>query len=326
MNRSLRIVRMLRPWRHLAGGLAGFAYDSWRFARYGGWSGPYEPERHEFRTAKTYHRIEKGLSFAERRAGAGWAAAEDLVRLLQRRPPSAVPAAMHASVGVKVLHDFRAVAGDPPATSRVPAFVSAVPPRTTRGGALSTSAESLRDGLLHDPERFFESRHSVRDFSDAPVDATAVERAIAMAIHTPSVCNRQAWHVYRAERRETIDAILARQDGNAGFGHRVPCLLVVTADLRAFDTLGERYQHWIDGGMFAMALVMALHALGLATCCLNWSRGPRDDRALRHTMPLAPHHTVIMMLAVGHPADSLKVCYSARRTPADILTNLDRRP
>jgi nitroreductase len=233
---------------------------------------------------------------------------------------------MHAAVGVKVLHDFRAVAGDPPAASHVPEFVDAVPPRTTRGGALAISAERIRQGRLDDPERFFASRHSVRDFSDAPVEAGAIERAVALAMHTPSVCNRQAWHVYRAARRETIDRVLACQDGNAGFGHKVPCLLVVTADLRAFDTLGERYQHWIDGGMFAMALVMALHSLGLATCCLNWSRGPRDDRALRRAMPLAPHHTVIMMLAVGHPSETLKVCYSARRRPADILTDLDGRP
>ncbi|MGE7139303.1 nitroreductase family protein [Luteibacter sp. NPDC031894] len=326
MNRPQRLIRLLRPWRHLAGALEGFAYDAWRYARYGGWSGPREPERHEFRTVKTYHRLEKSLAFAQRRAGAGWAAADDLVSLLQRAPSEAAPAGMHAAVGVKVLHDFRAAAGDPPTASRVPAFVDAVPPRTTRGGALSTSADYIRQGRLDDPERFFESRHSVRDFSDARVEAGAVERAIALAMRSPSVCNRQAWHVYRTQRRETIDRILARQDGNAGFGHTVPCLLVLTADLRAFDTLGERYQHWIDGGMFAMALVMALHSLGLATCCLNWSRGPRDDRALRRAMPLAPHHTVIMMLAVGHPSDTLKVCYSARRAPRDILTDLDGGP
>lgn len=326
MNSPRRLIRMLRPLRHLTGAVGGFAYDAWRYARYGGWSGPRESARHEFRTVKTYHRLEKSLSFARRKAGAGWTAADDLVSLLQRCSHEAAPTGMHASVGVKVLHDFSAAAGDPPAASRVPAFLDAVPPRTTRGGALSTSAECIRQGRLDDPELFFESRHSVRDFSDAPVEAGAIERAIGLAMRTPSVCNRQAWHVYRAERRETIDRILARQDGNAGFGHKVPCLLVLAADLRAFDTLGERYQHWIDGGMFAMALVMALHSLGFASCCLNWSRGPRDDRALRRTMPLAPHHTVIMMLAVGHPNDTLKVCYSARRAPADILTNLDRQP
>jgi nitroreductase len=310
------------------GAFAGFQYDFWRFMRHGGWRGPRDDRRHEYRAVKTYHRLEKSLSFRERRAGAGWSAAEDLVRLLRQRPwpVAADAAAMHAHVGVKVLHDFAAVAGTAPPASQVPTFLREHAPRTTRGGVLATEARTLWQGRLDDPEAFFESRHSVRDFADRAVDRRAVERALAMAMRSPSVCNRQAWHVYLADQRSTIDRLLAHQDGNAGFGQQVPCLLVVAADLRAFDTLGERFQHWIDGGMFAMSVVLALHAIGLGTCCLNWSRGPGDDLSLRRAMPLHPSHTVITLIAVGHPSDALKVCYSARMHPRDILTCLDPSP
>src|SRR3546814_1994141 len=71
---------------------------------------------------------------------------------------------------------------------------------------------------------------------------------------------------------EIIDRALSLQNGNRGFGHEIPCLLILCTDLSAFDTAGERYQHWIDGGMFSMSLVWALHALGYSSCCLNWSK------------------------------------------------------
>src|SRR3546814_8739546 len=88
----------------------------------------------------------------------------------------------------------------------------------------------------------------------------------------------QASYVYCLQSREIIDRALSLQNGNRGFGHEIPCLLILCTDLSAFDTAGERYQHWIDGGMFSMSLVWALHALGYSSCCLNWSKTPSDGR------------------------------------------------
>src|SRR3546814_20513526 len=89
--------------------------------------------------------------------------------------------------------------------------------------------------------------------------------AVELALHSPSVCNRQASYVYCLQSREIIDRALSLQNGNRGFGHEIPCLLILCTDLSAFDTAGERYQHWIDGGMFSMSLVWALHALGYSS-------------------------------------------------------------
>ena len=49
-------------------------------------------------------------------------------------------------------------------------------------------------------------------------------------------------------------------------------LLIIAMDLKAFVPAHERYQHWIDGGMFSMSIIYALHSLGLSSCCLNWSK------------------------------------------------------
>lgn len=322
-----RIKATLRPLRNLLWACAGFGYDFSRFARYGGWRGRGDVCKRDYKAVKTYHRLEKSLSFRARRTDSGWGAAGDLVRLLDRHYADHVVLGYHETVGIKVLRDFRASSNGGGSTARrVGVFLDRVRLSPPEGGVIERSAEQLLAGRLDDPERFFLSRHSVRDFRSDPVPRELLERAIRLAMKTPSVCNRQAWHVYHLDRRESIDRALALQNGNRGFGHQVPCLLLITADLRAFDTHGERFQHWIDGGMFAMSMVWALHALGLGACCLNWSRGPGDDLRLRRRVGIDPAHTLIMMMAVGYPSEHLKVCYSARRPLGSMLTHLDVRP
>lgn len=312
------LLRSCRDTLYLAGGCG---YDAWRFVRHSGIWGARDASRRAFKAAKIYHKLEKSLSFRERKATSGWAAASDLVRLLTayRAPDEAF--SFQERVGVKVLGEFVATAQPTQeAHGRVAAFferhAQVLDPQVP-GGAQAVTAADLRAGMLEDPEGFFRSRHSVRDFKQVPVPDALVARALTLAAKTPSVCNRQGWFAYHLAARADIDKALSLQNGNAGFGHEIPCLLVIAADLHAFDTSRERYQPWIDGGMFAMSVALAFHALGLATCCLNWDQGPLNDLRLRALVPLEDRHTVIMMMAVGYPSDDLKVCASPRKPLAE---------
>lgn len=319
-----RLKRAIRPLHNLLWALHGFAYDFSRFVRYSGWRGHADHRKRDYKAVKTYHQLEKSLSFRQRRASSGWEAAGNLVSLLGRSGAVGVERGYHETVGIKVLRDFATRAeGGGDTARRVDAFLQQVSQDSKEGGVIELDAGQLLAGRLDDPEKFFLSRHSVRDFRPDPVPHALLERAVTLAMKTPSVCNRQAWHVYQMDARASIDRALALQNGNRGFGHEVPCLLIITADLRAFDTHGERFQHWVDGGLFAMSLSLALHSLGLASCFLNWSRGARDDRRLRKVVALDGAHTVITMMAVGYARESLKVCYSARRPVQSILTFLD---
>ena len=324
MSMARTLKSSLRPLRNAAWALFGFGYDFSRYLRYGGWRGRSDSRKRDYKAVKTYHRLEKSLSFRERRANSGWDAAGELVHLLNRRGADAAAPGYHETVSIKVLRDFVADShGGGETARRVAEFLERARLAPVEGGVIEMTAEQLLAGQLDDPEQFFLSRHSVRDFRTDPVPRELLDRAVRLAMKTPSVCNRQAWHVYHLDQRASIDRALTLQNGNRGFGHQVPCLLIITADLRAFDTHGERFQHWIDGGMFAMSLTLALHALGLGACCLNWSRGGADDLRLRKLVALDGAHTVIMMMAVGYASDQLKVCYSARRPLHSILTHLD---
>lgn len=320
MSFKIHLKDALRPWRDISYAVGGFMYDFARFWRHGGWRHHGRRSVRDYKAVKIYHRLEKSLSFRERRADSGLAAAQELVRHLDRS--AATPAAwtFHEKVGVKVLGEYIA-ASDPlvGAPGIVTFHEKHAADAPDFGGAVEVTATSLQKGRLDDPEAFFNSRASVRDFAPVGVPLADIERAVTLALKTPSVCNRQASHVYCLHRREDIDRALSLQNGNRGFGHEIPCLLVICADLTAFDTAAERYQHWIDGGMFSMSIVWALHALGYASCCLNWSKTPGDDRRIRSLLPIRPEHSIMMMLAVGQPNDRIRACYSARKPVPEFL-------
>jgi nitroreductase len=164
------------------------------------------------------------------------------------------------------------------------------------------------------------TRVSVRAFDAArDVPQELIRQSISQAICAPSVCNRQTWRVHQYSGEEA-QKILKLQSGNRGFGHTIPCVLVVTSDLRYFTGTAERYQAWIDGGMFAMLLLLALHAQGLGAVALNWSVLNRRDVQLRKQGNIPGHERVIMLIGCGYPAEGITVPKSHRRTAESILT------
>lgn len=307
----MQIKSILRPYRDIIYAFYGFLYDFYRFARYAGYYGfVKDKEKRDYKAVKIYHRLEKSLSFRKRNAVSGRRAVKDLMDLL-RRGDAGLGRGFQECVAINVLHKFADQSSLDLCKKEFPRQCNWVDPAL--GGVVEITYQDLSVGKLDSPEGFFYSRHSVRDFSSRSVPHHIIKRSVELSLKAPSVCNRQAWYVYHVDDRSLMNQILSFQNGNAGFGHEIPSLLIVASDIKAFDTAGERYQHWIDGGVFAASLVYALHSLGLGSCCLNWSKTPGDDLRLRKAVPIKPHHTIIMMLAVGYPNERIKVCGSPRR-------------
>ncbi len=160
---------------------------------------------------------------------------------------------------------------------------------------------------------FFNSRYSTRHFVKEPVNVDDIRRAVSVAQKTPSVCNRQPWRVHFYNDPNLTQRILSLQGGNRGFGQECGSVLAVTCDLRAFLSVQERYESWIDGGMFAMALCLALHDLGYGACCLNWSKLPNDDIAMHSLGDIPNSEQIIMLIAVGVTPQEYNVAKSSRQ-------------
>ena len=168
-------------------------------------------------------------------------------------------------------------------------------------------------------ESVVRARTSVRDFQTDRVPAPSlIEEAVSLAISSPSVCNRQTWRVHAFEG-ERAQEILELQNGNRGFGHTIPTVLITTCDMRYFEGQIERYQAWIDGGMFSMTLLLALHAKGLGTVALNWSVVNARDEALRKVAKIPPYERIVMLIGCGYTSEEAVVARSLRRPTSDFI-------
>jgi nitroreductase len=163
-----------------------------------------------------------------------------------------------------------------------------------------------------DFEQLVRMRHSVRNFSARPVPEQVISRAVRIAQHSPSVCNRQACRVHVYTSPEDKKRVLLVQNGNSGFGYLAAHILLISAEISAFVTSSERHQAHIDAGMFAMTLVYALQAQGIVSCCLNLSRYCFQDIAVHRVCRIPAWELPIMMIAIGYPPTEFEITLSAR--------------
>lgn len=164
-----------------------------------------------------------------------------------------------------------------------------------------------------------ELRRSFRSFNDQPVSADVIRRAVELAQLSPSACNRQPCKVYVVQDKDLKEALLSHQNGNAGFGHLAPVLLVVTADAGHFFGSIERYEPYIDGGLFSMSLLFALQVQGLVSCCLNWCVTPHADAAVHDLLSIPDSERVVMFMLTGYPPAETVVPRSHRKTADSVL-------
>ena len=304
-----RKVKLLRLQAHL---VSDYLYDLRRFRI---WSHGTDADRTQAQALhaiyKSYHGVEKGLSLRVPRPGFGVPKIAFLMGKLRdytkRFDADGVPAATSA------LQSYQAFNADHDIKNPALETFLADHPDDQSGGTKPVSRDKIMAMTATTGPDFFWSRHSVRQYADTPVPLEMIHQAVDMARKTPSVCNRQGARVHVfADAQKALDW----QPGNTGFGHLASRALIVTADLQAFSGTGERNQPFIDGGMFAMSLLYALHAQGLGACPLAWSMRADKDRTMRAALDIPDSEAVIMMISVGHLPQTLQVAKS-HRMPLD---------
>jgi nitroreductase len=182
-----------------------------------------------------------------------------------------------------------------------------------RGGVETVTAQDIRSRAMIDFLSFAEARHSIRTYEKGPVALPAIENAVRAAQQSPSSCNRQTCRAYVWTDPEAVAEVLSLQSGNRGFGDQLGGVAVITSDLSHWENAHERYQAWVDGGMFAMSFVYGLHAEGLGSVMLNWSVTHDQDRKLRALTGLQESDLVITMVGFGLLPEKLKVPVSQRK-------------
>lgn len=158
---------------------------------------------------------------------------------------------------------------------------------------------------------FARSRHSIRSFTGEPVKQSAIEEALRIAETTPSACNRQPWENYVFTKRENIVRILDLQSGARQFKEDVGAVIIVTSSANSFS-ITEYHQPYVNGGLYAMNLLYALHSLGLGTIPLNLGVNQSQLSKIKDAAQIPESQIPIMLIAVGHVCEALKVTCSKR--------------
>ena len=301
-----------------------YLYDYGRFFRWSMIKKNY-PSQTAFRAdiTRTYHSLEKGLALPQPRVGFGAEKAGQLLGMLETYAARyGLDETARVALNVLKAHDeFNTRNGVDRSAfrARFTKLARTEGVQVKSGGVKHVSKEQILAASQKDLQAFFDNRYSVRHFSGEEVDIALVERAVKMAQKTPSVCNRQSSKVHVFSLPEDKARVLSFQPGNQGWGHQISKVLVVTSDMQHFIMTGERNQCWVDGGLFAMSLVYALHSLGVGTCMLNWSVKRDTDANMRRAAGIPDAEAVIMMIAVGHLPEALLVAQSPRKQADEFL-------
>lgn len=286
--------------------------------------------RVETRLAFDIHRLEKGLSHRHFRYGFGMSVLHEIaqrMRMLEQTDPEYVRNPFYMQ-GVAALSEYRrrheAAGYDLSAAKALfPQHVwdKAGADDTQIAGSLIMDTSSKKDNLNRGFIKLAEGRYSVREYASTPVKQDLLDKVYQVAMKTPSVCNRQASRIYQVTDSTVIESVLDIQGGFRGYT-APPVLLLITSDIRAFMNENERNEPFVDGGLFAMSLLYALEAYGLAACPLNAMFSHTQDIRTRKLLSLPDYEFPVMYIAVGNFPESVPVCRSTRRTVESVITRI----
>ncbi|GGC06773.1 hypothetical protein GCM10011352_36260 [Marinobacterium zhoushanense] len=313
---------IIRPVRDLISGFVNFLYDYSIYCQNSS-SIFRKSEKITYEIIKTYHALEKSMTFSPHDKYAGGGVALKLYKLLCLKN-SKYGLGVMDKIGGNVLLKYLVLSENKESDFIRSQDLDWLLYDDEKGGIKKIKRDYIQQGMFEKPEDFFLTRFSIRDFLPQHVPKDLLLEAISLAIKTPSSCNRQPWLVHLVSDEHTKNKILDIQFGNRGFGHKIPNILVISMNSSAYTTACERYQYWIDGGMFCMSLIYALHAKGLGTCCLNWSQEYKNDLKIKKIIEVDSSNRVIMIIAVGYIADEVSVCRSDRKSIDDIVKVVER--
>lgn len=298
-----------------------FYYDFKRFIKLSASLDFNTKEKYQAFLIKEYHAIEKGLALPITKIGFGQKRIQHLIKILDIYIEKfGVDDITDITIAtLKEYSDFETT-NQNDRNILLPIIANLVKSYNNKriscnsGGTKIILKSDIENTIKMDFDSFFKSRFSTRDFTNTRVPREQILSAIDTARYTPSVCNRQPWKCYLIDHTNPTlrDKFLKVQNGNNGFGDTISALIVVTGKLSSFFSY-ERNQVYIDGGMFSMSIIMALHSKGLGACCLNTSYTSKRTKDFLAVKDIDKDCVPIMFIAVGNLKDNYKVATSKRK-------------
>ena len=179
------------------------------------------------------------------------------------------------------------------------------------GGIYNLSLKDVSSKTQCPFDSFSQSRFSIRDFGDSPLDIDKVYAALKLCERTPSACNRQSWVIHVYTENKLVEKMFKLQGGSKGFYEQMQCAILICGDLRNYGFY-EQSLPFVDGGLYAMNLLYSLHYNGLATIPLTMGHKWRVIKKIKQEMNIPGNEIPVLLIGVGTYKDDFKVAVSHR--------------
>lgn len=156
-------------------------------------------------------------------------------------------------------------------------------------------------------------RKSVRWYLDKPVPREDIDKAISLAVYSPSACNRQPFEYRILDDPALLRFVAAQVPGIHGFDKNLPGLVVIVGKLRAYFHERDRHLIYIDASLSAMAFMLALESLGISSCGINWPDQDKLHTMIRRVLNLQSDERVILLIAYGYADPDGLVAFSKKK-------------
>lgn len=149
-------------------------------------------------------------------------------------------------------------------------------------------------------------RHSVRKFTDQPVDRCIIDEMIAEAMTAPSSRNSRSTGFMIVEDKSVLEAISEMRESGSAFVKDAAAAIVVLGD-------AEKTDLWVDNASISTTFLM-LSAVdkGLGSCWVHVNGRPRSktdaskgmaEDYLRELLGIKDNMKVLCVLALGYESE-----------------------
>ena len=275
-------------------------------------------EKMQYTLSRETHTIEKGMSMRNPRKGFGQEKVSNLIKRLKKynelyRDKDA-SFLIYPFCTIQSYIDYTKESGVP-----IPDIEKSYldlrmevrcKPENVKSGITKEKRSHIQSLCSKDFKSLLYSRHSIRYFSDQQVSKEQLNKALELAQRTPSACNRQGWksHVFMGNRSVEL---IKWQGGSRGFEDEIKCSILVTTNLKAFLSY-EVHQAYVDGGLYAMNLINALHSLGLGTIPLSTAFQYKKLSGLK-SFGISENEIPILIIGIGCLLEEFNVAVSTRK-------------
>lgn len=273
-----------------------------------------------------YHIVEKGLTMPEPRPGFGRAVVMNLIAMVNKYAHAKYTfedVAFKQSVSVlkeyQEYHEQISHLLDDELAGKLRSVAERFPDveglkqiRTTRNAYFNDVNSPF--------DRFCHSRYSVRNYTSERIPVSLLYECVELAQRSPSFCNRQPNRVHLVQNPDKKQKILELQNGNRGFGHLADTLIIITSSVSTTKDIHERNENHLNGGMFCMTLLNALHFYRIGACSLNWSVSNQNDSRMRQLLGIPDQEVILLVISCGFVPEQFSIASSPRIAARQITT------